>query len=141
MKMKKLIVAGALALACLLPTVGRAQIFYTASNVVTYAAAPVQVGFQPVTQTAYNSLIGRTLQVGNINTNQTIVVGYGYTWTGWGGSNLLVAVTITNTFPASAGWTNGATWTTNIPAQTLAPSLAPWAFINLGNFTNPVSLQ
>ena len=119
----------------------RAQIFYGSITVVGSTNAPVQVAFLNVTNLLNSSLQQRTLMVQNIQTNQTIVIGYGYTWSNLGGTNLFVAGTITNTFPASAGWTNGATWITNIPPQYFSVPATPWGFINLGNYTNQVSFQ
>lgn len=118
-----------------------AQIFYGGITIVGTSNAPVQTAFVPITNLAYSSLQSRNLMVQNIQTNQTIIISYGYTWSGWGGTNLYVAGSITNTFPASAGWTNGATWVTNVAAMTYQPPISPWGIINLGNYTNTVSFQ
>jgi hypothetical protein len=104
--------------------------------------ALVQVGFQPVTNTAYSSLVQRTLQIQNINTNETITVGYGYVFSGNGLTNIQILATNQYSFPSSAGWTNGATFTTNIPAQSYYINVSPVGQISIsGSYSNNILFQ
>lgn len=96
-------------------------------------AAPVQVAFVTQTNLAPSNLLQRNLQVQGIDTNETLYLSYAYALPSSGGSNLFVAVTTTNTFPASAGWTNGATWTTTVPANSFLIPVIPYGSITVSN--------
>ena len=116
-----------------------AQIFYGGVMVTNSASAPIQVGFVQVTNNAASSLQARTLQVQNINTNQTIVAYYGYVLPGQ--TNLFLVNSNVFTFPASGGWTNGATFTTNISSVFNVVPVLPYGQINVGSYSNLVLFQ
>ena len=117
----------------------RAQIFYGGVSVTNSAFAPVQSSFVLLTNLASSTLPARTLQVLNIQTNQTITVYYAYAFAGY--TNLFLLNSNIYTFPASNGWVNGATFTTNVASVFNSVPIQPYGQINLGSFTNTVLFQ
>ena len=127
----------ALLLACASPA--RAQIFYGGVPVTNSAFAPVQSAFVLLTNVASSTLPARTLQVLNIQTNQTITVWYAYAFAGY--TNLFLVNSNIYTFPASNGWANGMTFTTNVASVFNSVPIQPYGLINLGTFTNTILFQ
>ena len=129
----------ALWLALLVAPHARAQIFYGGVPVTNSASAAVQVAFVALTNQASSTLPARTLQILNIQTNQTITVYYGYVLPGQ--TNLFLINSNIYTFPASNGWANGMTFTTNVASVFNSVPVLPYGQINLGNYTNTVLFQ
>jgi hypothetical protein len=119
----------------------RAQIFIAGTNVIGTATGPVLNAFVPVTNTAYSSLLPRTLVLSGISSNETAVCSYGYAFAGVGGSTLYVMNTITTNLNG-AGFTNGATVTIPVSGIFNAVPIQPWGTISVtnasGNVTNNV---
>jgi hypothetical protein len=67
-----------------------------------------------------------------ISTNETVVFSYGFTVAG--STNIVILGSLTNSF---AGYTNS-TWSTNIPPQSFAVPVVPWAQAAIGSFTNVI---
>ena len=102
----------------------------------------MQSSFVQQTNLAFSSLAGRTLQIQNINTNETVTVAYGYIFSGSGLTNVWIAVTNQYSFPASNGWVNGATFTTNIPPASFTVPVTPVGQINISStYSNNVIFQ
>jgi hypothetical protein len=118
-------------LALLLPCAASAQIFTGGVGVLGSSNALVQVSFLPVTNLAYSSLVQRTLQIQNVQTNETITVAYGYIFSGNGLTNVYCLATNVYTFPASNGWVTGSTFTTNIGATTFSVPVQPVGLIQI----------
>jgi len=108
-----------------------AQIFTGGVGVLGSSNALVQVSFLPVTNLAYSSLVQRTLQIQNVQTNETITVAYGYIFSGNGLTNVYCLATNVYTFPASNGWVTGSTFTTNIGATTFSVPVQPVGLIQI----------
>jgi hypothetical protein len=102
-----------------------AQIFTGGVGVLGTSNAVVQLAFQTQTNPAFCSLIGRTLQIPHIDTNQTVTVAYGHVFSGYGLTNLWIDATNQYSFPASNGWVQGQSWTTNIPAANFTVPVTP----------------
>lgn len=128
-----------LALWLALLTPARAQIFYGGVSVTNSAFAPVQNSLVLLTNVASSTLPSRTLQILNIQTNQTVTVYYAYAFAGY--TNLFLVNSNIYTFPASNGWVNGATFTTNIASVFNSVPIQPYGLINLGSYTNTVFFQ
>jgi len=83
----------------------------------------------------------KPLTLSGIVTNETANLSYGVAV--FGSTNPIFVNTLTLTFPASAGYTNGSTFTTNIPAQSVLCYSLPWVqaqFTNAaGNVTNTIN--
>jgi hypothetical protein len=146
--LRKLALGVAIATSALcIPHSALGQIFVGSVGVLGTSNAVVQSNFQPITNTAYGSLIGRTLSVANITTNETITVAYGYVFSGCGLTNLFILATNVYTFPASNGWVQGQTFTTNIAAVNFSIPVTPVGQItcttNAGasNYSNNVIFQ
>lgn len=115
------------------PCSSQAQIYCSFTSLTATNYAPVLVNFAVQSNLAYMSLPSRTLVVTNINTNEAITLSYGCQVTGQGGTNVFVLSTLWTNFPASAGWTNGATWIYNVPAAGFSPGVSPWASLGISN--------
>lgn len=141
--LQKIVTAAAFAIAALTT---HAQIWVGAVNLTGTNYAPVMNGAITQTNQAYMLLSSRTLVVQNITTNEAIFVGYGSQAMGSTTTNPVPLQGFWTNFPASAGWTNGATWTYNVPAASYSPALVPYGTLMIsngstssGSWTNPVS--
>ncbi|MDE2096184.1 MAG: hypothetical protein KGL39_02990 [Patescibacteria group bacterium] len=112
--------------------------------------APILLHFQTQSNISFVTIQPQTLVVTNINTNESITVSYFQQQTGVNviSNSPPTLITLTTNFPASAGWTNGATWTYNIPGNTYYFGSTPWGYLSISNgqfpsgtCTNGVGLQ
>jgi hypothetical protein len=122
-----------------------AQVFYGGVTVIGTSNAPVQVNFANLQGYVSITCPSRTLQLQNTASNEVYVLGYYSQFSGLGGTNLYLLGALTNTLPGP-GWTNGTTFTTNIPAQTFQVPVTAWGQIAISNniytsVTNVVLLQ
>ena len=80
-----------------------------------------------ITNTSYLSIPSDTITVTNIQTNDQIVLTYGYQASGQTGTNPVALGTFTTNFNASTGWTNfPATWTYTVPQYNYTAPVAAW---------------
>lgn len=143
--MKKLLIIAA---AILLTVAAKAQTFGGITLLSGTNYSPIQLHFTTLTNLALQQIQAQTLIVTNINTNESITVSYGSQISGGSISNGVLLTTITTNFPASAGWTNGATWMLNIPIYTVNVPVSPYGYLAISNgqfpsgtCTNGVGLQ
>jgi len=134
--------AALLLLLALLCLPAHAQIFFGGSNIVGTATMPVLLNFQPQTNYASSYLVGRTLVIQNLVSNETATATYAYAAPGI--SNLYVTATLTTNFNG-AGLTNGSTVYITVPAGLNLVPLSPWGTFTCtnaaGNVTNIVTFQ
>jgi hypothetical protein len=76
------------------------------------------------------TLPNKILTVSNINTNETLVASYGITFPGQ--TIPIAVVSSTNTFPASAGYTNGQTVTISFYPPAITLPLVQWMMVTNG---------
>lgn len=128
-----LVVVAILALlAALTMPQAQAQTIGIGSIVIGTTNAPL---YPMSTNISYFFVPAKTLVVTGINTNvspsESMLVSYGFQIPGY--TNIFIVNTISNNF---AGWTNGTTWSTNIPQQSVAVPVIPYAQAVIGNNTN-----
>jgi hypothetical protein len=104
---------------------GRAQIFSGGIGVIGTSNAVVQNAFVTQTNVAFINLVGRTLQLQGITTNETVTVAYGTIWSGYGLTNINIGVTNQYTFPASNGYVQGQTVILTIPSYSYTVPITP----------------
>jgi len=124
------------------PQKAAAQVFNGGTTVVGSSNAPVLVNFALQTNSAYSSLVARTLLIANVQSNSIVNVNYGYQWAGLGGTNLYIMNTLTTNFNG-AGITNGGTCIIPISAFNNIVPISPWGTYQAtnaaGNVTNTVT--
>ena len=100
---------------------GPLQLTTGSTNALVYPAA---------TNYAQLTLPSKTLTVYTINTNETLVVSYGVMLPGQ--TVPVAVVSSTNTFPASAGYTNGQTVTLSFTPPAISLPLVQWMMVTNG---------
>jgi len=100
---------------------GPLQLTTGSTNAPVYPAA---------TNYAQLTLPSKTLTVYTINTNETLVVSYGVMLPGQ--TVPVAVVSSTNTFPASAGYTNGQTVTLSFTPPAISLPLVQWMMVTNG---------
>jgi hypothetical protein len=135
--MKKLLLIATLALAAL---GAQAQTYGSGTNIWGTNNVPINIGAGSyLTNSAYFSVPGKSLTLGNItSTNETVIGWYGFqipaTWQLVPGSTNIYAIGyFTNSF---ASGTNGGTWSTNIPAIYANINFAGYMGLNVYPYTN-----
>jgi predicted small secreted protein len=138
--MKKILIVAALFLAALTLT-ANAQTFGSGTSITGTTNAPLVVsGAGASTNLLYLYIPPKTVVLSGIaNTNETIVFSYGGIIAGQ--TNPVFMASLTNVFLSG---TNGGSWTTNIPGQTLVIPFVPYAQAFIGSnyvafpFTNQI---
>ena len=126
MNMQKTLFALALSFALLFAAAPvKAQIFYGGVGVIGTSNAVIQNAFVIQTNFAFVSLAARTLQIPYVYTNTTATVAYGAVFSGFGLTNYTILITNQFSFPASNGWLNGQTFTTNIAPLVFSVPITP----------------
>jgi len=105
----------------------KAQIFGSPMVVTGLVSAPILTGFQQTSNLCPMSVSSHWLQLTNITTNFLYTFNYGAQQLGVSGSNFVVGASLTTNFSAANGWTNGATFTWQIPSAYITPAFIPWA--------------
>jgi hypothetical protein len=124
--MKKISVLLATLAIVLFVNESESQIFSGGVGVYGTSNAVVLNSFVQQTNFAFVTLPSRTLQLQGINTNESATAVYGAIFSNLGGlTNFTVLVTNQFTFPASNGWVQNATFTTNIPPFTFTVGITP----------------
>ena len=131
-----------------LPVVSQAQTYSSYVQVWGTNSAPVLLHFNVQSNQTSLTFPPQTLVVTNICTNEMITVQYNPNFLGAVGTNMPMLASITTNFPASAGWTNGSTWTYPVPGGTYYFANTPWATMMIsngatgsGSWTNGVAFQ
>jgi hypothetical protein len=128
----------------------RAQIVNAYTPVTGTNYYPVYTAFQITSNQTSMAFQSHTLVMTNINTNEQVFVSYGTVPYGQSptAANYNQLVGFWTNFPASAGWTNGATWSYTVPSQFYAPAISPAAELCIsnsqfasGSCTNPTIFQ
>ena len=118
-----------------------AQTFGSGTIISNTTSALLQVNAQVFSNTAYITIPSKPVILSNItSTNEVVFLSYGFILSGQGLSNTIFYASISNSF-ALPGGTNNGTWTTNIPAQTIAVTVLPVAQAVLGANTNNIYVQ
>ena len=135
-KMKRFFASLILIAAVLCATAARAQTFGSGTIISNTTSVLLQKDSQVFTNYAYVTMPAKPVILSNItSTNETVILSYGFIVQGQNISNAIYIASITNSF---VNGTNGGTWTTNIPAQTLTVTLLPTAQAAIGLNTNNI---
>lgn len=119
-------------LAILLAIPAHAQTYGGGTTITGTTNAMLQNNGSVYTNYAYVTLPLKTVLLSGISsTNETAIFSYGFTVIGQ--TNPIILASITNSF---ATGTNGGSWTTNVPSQTITIPIIPWAQASIGAFTN-----
>jgi len=115
-----------------------AQIFASPMVVTGLVSAPILTGFVQTSNQCPMSIGSHWLQLTNIVTGFPYTFIYGAQQLGVSGTNFVALATLTTNFSNANGWTNGMTFTWQIPSTYIQPAFVPWASAQVS--TNPTGI-